>query len=301
MRTALETERLEPPHRGGADEAESFSGVEALARGQESEVLDFLSARPLHNVYMAGFIRDNGLESPHNRGTFYACRDEKGRLEGVALVGHVTQLDARTDAALTAFARAAQACRAAHVIMGEEDVVRAFWDRYAPAGQTPRLACRERLLEQRYPLTARAPVGELRPALPEELPLVAPVQARMAEEECGVDPLSVDPEGFHARCARRIARGRTWVVVEAGRLAFKAEVMAETPETVYVEGVYVEPGARGAGFGRRCLSQLGRALLARSRAICLLVNERNTEALAFYLNAGYKPRGTYDTIYLFKS
>ena len=301
MRTAFETERSAPSHDGVAHEVESLPGVETLASGRESEVLDFLSARPLHNVYMAGFIRDNGLVSPHNRGTFYACRDAGGRLEGVALIGHVTQLDARTDAALRAFARAAQRCRTAHVIMGEEAVVRAFWDHYAAAGQAMRLACREQLLEQRYPLSACEPVGGLRPALPAELPLVAPVQARMAEEECGVDPLSVDPEGFRARCARRIERGRTWVVVEGGRLAFKAEVMAETPETVYVEGVYVEPGARGAGFGRRCLSQLGRALLARSRAVCLLVNERNTEALAFYLRAGYKPRGTYDTIYLFKS
>lgn len=178
--------------------------------------------------------------------------------------------------------------------------MRAFWEHYAAAGQAMRLACRERLLEQRDPLPAREPVA-LRPALPEELSLVVPVQARMATEECGVDPLAVDPEGFRARCARRIARGRTLVVTEAGRLAFKAEVMAETPEVAYVEGVYVEPGARGAGFGRSCLSQLGRALLARSRAVCLLVNERNTDALAFYLKAGYQPRGTYDTIYLHKS
>jgi predicted GNAT family acetyltransferase len=123
----------------------------------------------------------------------------------------------------------------------------------------------------------------------------------MATEECGVDPLSVDPEGFRARCARRIERGRTLVVIEAGRLVFKAEVMAETPEVVYVEGVYVEPGARGTGYGHRCLSQLGRALLAGSRAVCLLVNERNPEALAFYLKAGYQPCGTYVTIYLHKS
>ena len=301
MWTAFEPERTAPSPYGGADEAENLSGVEALAGGQESEVLDFLSGRPLHNVYMAGFIRDNGLVSPHNRGRFYACRGRGGGIEGVALVGHVTQFDARTGGALRAFARAAGRCRTANVIMGEESAVRAFWDQYAAAGQAMRLACRERLLEQRYPLAACEPVGELRPARPEALPLVVPVQARMAVEECGLDPLSVDPEGFRARCARRIARGRTWVVIEAGRLAFKAEVMAETPEAVYVEGVYVEPGARGTGFGRRCLSQLGRALLARSRAVCLLVNERNTEALAFYLKAGYQPRGTYDTIYLHKA
>ena len=59
-------------------------------RHDECEVLAFLLERPVHTVVMAGLIRDNGLESPFNRGTFYACRDSAGRLEGVALVGHAT-------------------------------------------------------------------------------------------------------------------------------------------------------------------------------------------------------------------
>jgi hypothetical protein len=77
----------------------------ALTKGHEAEVLEFLAAKPLHNVYMAGFIHDNGLVSPLNRGTFYACRNEAGRLEGVALIGHVTQLDVRTVRSMKAFAR----------------------------------------------------------------------------------------------------------------------------------------------------------------------------------------------------
>ena len=35
-------------------------------------------------------IRDNGIVSSLNRGTFYGCRDLNGNLEGVALVGHAT-------------------------------------------------------------------------------------------------------------------------------------------------------------------------------------------------------------------
>ena len=81
--------------------------VRALCQGEETEVLDFLSARPLHTVYMAGFILDNGLVSPLNRGTFYGYRDHTGRLRGVALIGHATLIEARIDAALAAFARAA--------------------------------------------------------------------------------------------------------------------------------------------------------------------------------------------------
>ncbi|HEX8633529.1 MAG TPA: GNAT family N-acetyltransferase [Pyrinomonadaceae bacterium] len=274
-----------------------------LGDGHERETLDFLSARPLHTVYMSGFIRDNGLQSPHNRGTFYGCRDARGRLVGIALVGHVTQVEARNDAALRALARVAQNCSSAHVIMGEQERIRAFWRHYAVAGQPFRLACSELLFVQTSPVEAGdASAGLLRRATAADLPLVIPAQAGMAVEECGVNPLEVDPHGFRARCARRIERGRVWVSVGAcGHLDFKADVMAETPEAVYLEGVYVRPGARGLGLGRRCMLQLGRELLARARAVCLLVNECNVRAQSFYLKTGFGIHGLYETIYLHKT
>ena len=122
----------------------------------------------------------------------------------------------------------------------------------------------------------------------------------MAVAECGVDPLVVDPDGFRARCLRRIERGRIWVLVEGGTLLFKADIMAETPESVYIEGVYVNRRHRRRGHGRRCLLTLGRILLSRSDSVCLLVNERNVVAQSFYYSVGYKLRGLYDTIYLYK-
>ena len=45
--------------------------VSELTRRDEAEVVEFLSARPLHTVFMLGLIRDNGLLSPRNRGSFY--------------------------------------------------------------------------------------------------------------------------------------------------------------------------------------------------------------------------------------
>src|SRR5215218_9939332 len=124
----------------------------------ESEVLDFLSGRPAQAVVMRGLIRDNGFESPFNRGTFYACRDREGCLEGVALVGHATFVEARTDGALRAFAGLAQGQRGAHMILGEQEMIRGFWGHYATAGQPPRLFCRELLFEQRWPVRACEPV-----------------------------------------------------------------------------------------------------------------------------------------------
>lgn len=262
------------------------------------EVLDFLAERPLHTVIMASFVRDNGLVSPHNRGTFYACRDEEGRLAGVALIGHATMVEARTEEALAAFARLARESKSGHVILGEKDKVGRFWDYYATGEESPRLLCREMLLEQRWPVAVQEEVKGLRLATADDLELVIPVQAEMAYEESGVNPLEKDSEGFRRRCQRRIEMGRVWVWVEDGRLIFKADIISETPEVMYLEGVWVNPDERGKGYGLRCMSQLGRELLARTGSLSMLVNEHNSKALSLYRRAGYKLRGCYDTIYL---
>jgi predicted GNAT family acetyltransferase len=274
--------------------------VGPLSSADAAEALAFLAARPLHTVNMAGLIRDNGVESPLNRGTFHACRDEAGRLEGVALVGHAILFESRTERATAAFARLARRRAGAHLILGEEEPVKLFWRHYAEGGQEPRLLCRELLLEQRWPVEAREPVAELRAAVRDDLEEVVNVQAGLVLEESGTDPLESDPQGFRERCAWRVGRRRTLVVTEGGRLMFKAEVYAETPRVTYLEGVYVAPERRGGGYGLRCLSQLTRNLLRRSDSVCLLVNEQNDAARAFYHKAGYRPRAVYDTIFLRK-
>ena len=110
--------------------------------------------------------------------------------------------------------------------------------------------------------------------------------------------MDVDLHGFRLRYARRIEHGRVWVLVEHGELIFKADIASDTPDCVYVEGVYVEHASRQRGHGLRCLSQLSRTLLGRSTSVCALVNEQNLVAQALFLKAGYKLRGYYDTIFL---
>jgi uncharacterized protein len=286
-----------PPHAPHA-RAAFLPEARPLAPEHAREVLDFLAARPLHTVLLAGLVRDNGLVSPLNRGTFYGCRDRRGRLEGVALIGHATLLETRTERALAAFAELARRCPRTHMILGERERVSEFWGHYRSEGRRPRLACRELLFELRFPVEAREEVEGLRQATLDDLELVAPVQAAMARDESGVDPLEVDPEGFRRRCARRIEQGRTWVVVRDGRVVFKAEVQAETPEVCYLEGIHVAPAERGRGLGARCLSQLCRTLLRRVPSLMLLANEANVGAHALYRKVGFRPRAVYETIFL---
>jgi predicted GNAT family acetyltransferase len=272
--------------------------VAPLENCEYAEVLAFLEKRPIYTASLAGLVRDNGLQSALNRGTFYGYRSDLGQLEGVAVIGHATLMETSSDRALQAFAETAQRCSSIHLLMCEEDRIEKFWTYYAGAGQEMRRACRELLLELRWPIEVSQQVSKLRLATVDDLELLVPVHAELALEESGVDPLLEDSAGFVDRYARRIEQGRTWVVTEDDKLLFKAEVVAETPATTYVEGVWVNPDVRRQGYGRRCLSQLARMLLWRTKSICLFVNDENEDARRFYRQAGYHLRTVYDTIFL---
>ncbi len=278
--------------------ASPSSRVETLTNGHKAEILAFLAERPLHTVYLSGFVLDNGVVSLLNRGSFYGYRNSLGQLEGVALIGHATLFEIRSDEALAAFASLAQNSSRTHLLMGEPEKVVHFWNLYSKGGQAPRLMCRELLYEQRFPVKVEKPVHGLRRATLRDLEMLLPIHAALACEESGVNPMERDPSGFRLRSARRIEQGRVWVLMENGRLIFKAEVVSDTPEVVYLEGIYVAPEDRGQGIGRRCLSQLTRNLLARTKLVSLLVNEENEGASQFYLKSGFKLRAHYDTIYL---
>jgi predicted GNAT family acetyltransferase len=272
--------------------------VSLLTDGEKEEVLAFLGERILHSFGLIGYVRRNGLNSPDNRGTFYACRDGLGRLEGVALIGHATLVEARSEAAVAAFARRAQECRDVFMLFGEQETVRTFWAHYAERGQQLRLYCRELLFEQAQASEAAEEVAELRLATMADLDAIVPVHARLVYAESGVNPLEGDAEGFRERCAQRIRQNRTWVWTEGGKLIFKADLVTEAPEVVYLEGVDVHPEERGKGYGRRCLRQLTRMLLERTQAIVLLVNDERRGAQAFYSKVGFEWIGSYDTIFL---
>jgi predicted GNAT family acetyltransferase len=270
-----------------------------LGEAHREETLAFLAHRPVHTVYMASLIRDNGVMSALNRGTFYGCRDEAGRLVGVALIGHATLVEVRCDAALEAFARLARGCTTSYLIRGEQDVIDEFWKLYSTEdGTCPRRVCREMLYELRTPVATRETVIELRQATLADIEQVMRINAAMAIDESGTNPMERDPVGFRIRTARRIEQGRVWVWRDEAGIVFKTDVLAETPEAVYLEGVHVRADRRGKGLGLRCMAQLGRELLRRADAICLVVNEQSETAQAFYRKSGYRFRGYYDTIYL---
>jgi predicted GNAT family acetyltransferase len=247
---------------------------------------------------MASLIRDNGLLSPNNRGSFYASRNYDGDLEAVALLGHAILIEARTENILPSFARLARNCLNAYLIRGEQETLKTFWKHYANNGQQPRLTCRESLLELKQPVPAGERTRELRLATYKDLDKVLAVNAAMAFQEAGANPMQSDPSGFRSRAARRIEQGRVWVWTQDDRLVFKADVVSEAPQASYLEGVHVHAEERRKGYGLDCLAGLSTMLLNRTESICLTVNDKNQSALKFYEKAGYQFHSKYETIYL---
>ena len=269
-----------------------------LTNNDREEVRAFLNIRPVHTVVMASFIRDNGMESELNRGTFCGYRSSDGRLEGVALLGHTTLIESRSDEAMRAFALKAKNDRTAiNLIMSDNTAAETFW-RYYAGSSKPRQTCTELLFETAFPMLVRDCEWDVRTARPEELETIAEAHAEVAFNESGSDPMLRDREGFLKRVARRIEMGRTFVVFDGDRLIFKADIIAESDQIIYLEGVYVAPEFRGKGVGSSCLSKLNLMLLERADKICMLSNVRFENAHRSFQKAGYRITGRCTTLFV---
>ncbi len=273
--------------------------LEALSNENAAEVAEFLKVRPVHTVVMSSFIKDNGLEGDQNRGKFYGYRNENAELVGVALIGHTTLVEARTEEALTAFAIVARTSETPiHIMMSEGNIIEKFWTLYKQDGSQPRLSFTEKLFELNFPFPVQECAWDVRLADKAEIEQIAEAHAEVALIESGVNPMEKDPEGFIQRCLRRIDMNRTFVVFEDGKLVFKADIVAETDDVIYLEGVYVSKEYRGKGIGSQCLSRLSTMLLSKADNICMLSNLEFKGAHRSFEKAGYKSTDECTTIFV---
>ncbi|MEO6588840.1 MAG: GNAT family N-acetyltransferase [Pyrinomonadaceae bacterium] len=273
--------------------------VELLTDYERTEVLNFLKVCPVHTVIMASFICDNGMESEDNRGKFYGYRNSNGELEGVALIGHTTLIEARSEKALKAFALTAQTSETPiKMMMSHGDTIERFWNYYAVDGQKPQHNFKELLFELNFPFPVQDCEWNVRPATADELEEVATAQAVVAFMETGIDPLVKDREGFLKRCLKRIEKGRTFVVFENGKLIFKIDIMSENEDVMYLEGLYVAEEYRGFDVGSKCLAKVSLDLLGRAQHICGLSNAEFTGVHCSLGKAGYKNTDFCQTIFV---
>ena len=149
-----------------------------------------------------------------------------------------------------------------------------------------------------YVLDDRPEAGDtgLRAATLADLELLVPACAAAHREEIGIDPLRRDPDGFRWRTRAQIEERRSWIWVEGGTIAFKAEASAWTPSAVQLQQVWVDPSLRNRGNAKRALSDLCRLLLDRVPAVCLFVRPENAPAIRVYDGIGMRRTISYRSL-----
>lgn len=279
--------------------APDLSKVIELKTENTAEVVKFLSLRPVHTVVMSSFINDNGIQSDLNRGKFYGYRNGEGNLEGVALIGHSTLVETHSDEALKALAFIARTTEIPiHLVMSGGKSAEAFWSYLMGGSRQPRLTCVEKLYEAAFPFPVQGLNSGLRLAESHELLPIAEAHAEVAFMESGIDPMVKDREGFLKRVARRIEQGRIYVLFDGDKLVFKTDLMAQTSEVAYLEGVFVGEEYRGQGLGPKCLSDLTVKLLSHVSRVCLLSNVEFEAAHRSFERAGFRSSDECTTLFV---
>ena len=271
--------------------------AQRLTAEDEAEVRRFLAERPLQTFGLLGLIADNGLVSPHNRGDFFAYRGIDRQLEGVALLGYNTIIDARSEEAIQVFAELAKAVVNPFLILAREPQINCFIEYYSDAMYKCTAIDRYWLFNHCGTPDNRDPLPGVRLATIADLEMVAHAHNQCGIEETGVDGLALDAEGFTSRCARRIEHGRTWVWVANNKVVLKLEVITATREVAYFESLWVHPDERGKGYGTRFINQVSARLLDESDKVCLLAPETNTASHRLYRKARFEAIDSFSVMF----
>lgn len=137
----------------------------------------------------------------------------------------------------------------------------------------------------------------IRPATLQEFEPVLAAAAAMYREELGADPFAVGAGvPFRRRVARSVARGRTWVGSEQGRVFFKADVASISGQVAQIQGVWVDPRLRGDGIGGGGTAAVCAELQSRGLVPSLVVNASNAPARRAYRRIGMTDVVDYATI-----
>lgn len=261
-----------------------------LRRGEEAFVSGFLKRQPLLNVVLLGAVSDYGLESAYHRGSFYGCFRQE-QLVGVALIGRHVILSG-SEESIPVFANVARLSHdlAPMMALGDAEMTEKFC--HILTQPPSHLAVRLSQLQVLYTMTksesgARTIQG-LRQAGTDEREEVAQVHARITREDTGVDPLARDPIGFRKRILARIERGREWIWRDGQGIAFKTDVVFETEEGIYLEGVWVRPDLREDNLGSILLRSLSQRLLRHHRGVCMFADSDDQPTNTFYQKAGFE-------------
>jgi uncharacterized protein len=269
-----------------------------LGDRDRDEVLAICDRDPVANVFVASRVLAGGLEPPRLGAQLWGHVAD-GRLDSLCYAGaNLVPVSATPDAIVAFAGRARAQGRRCSSLVGPSPAIEQFWELLRPHWGRPReiRPVQPVLATSSLPLVPPDPL--VRRVRPQQLDVVFPASVAMFTEEVGVSPIGPDGgAGYRARVAELIGAGRAFARIADGKVIFKAEIGAVTPQACQIQGVWVRPEYRGQGIATAGVAAVvAEALRSVAPVVSLYVNDFNVPARAAYRRVGFAEVDTFMSV-----
>ncbi|MEU6018456.1 GNAT family N-acetyltransferase [Streptomyces sp. NPDC047515] len=261
--------------------------------------LAILESEPVANAFVTSRVQIAGLDPWRLGGEMWGWYAD-GRLRSLCYSGANLVPICATPEAVRAFAdRARRTGRRCSSIVGPAEPTAQLWRLLEPGwGPAREVRAHQPLMVTESPSADVTPDPLVRRIRKDEMDVLMPACVAMFTEEVGISPLAGDGGLlYQARVAELVGAGRSFARIEDGRVVFKAEIGAATPQACQIQGVWVAPEHRGRGLSETGMAAVLRYALADvAPVVSLYVNDYNTPARKAYARVGFRETGTFMSV-----
>ncbi len=261
--------------------------------------LAVLESEPVANAFVTSRVQIAGLDPWRLGGEMWGWY-ANGRLRSLCYSGANLVPICAGPEAVRAFAdRARRSGRRCSSIVGPAEPTAQLWRLLEPGwGPAREVRANQPLMVADSPAAEVEPDRLVRRVRKDEMDILMPACVAMFTEEVGISPLAGDGGLlYQARVAELIAAGRSFARIEDGKVVFKAEIGAITPQACQIQGVWVAPEFRGRGYSETGMAAVLRhALTEVAPIVSLYVNDYNTPARKSYGRIGFREVGAFMSV-----
>ncbi|MER7112764.1 GNAT family N-acetyltransferase [Streptomyces sp. NPDC000229] len=261
--------------------------------------LAVLESEPVTNAFVTSRVQAAGLDPWRLGGEMWGWYAD-GQLRSLCYSGANLVPICATPEAVRAFAdRARRAGRRCSSIVGPAEPTAQLWRLLEPSwGPARDVRAQQPLMVTDRPSPDVEPDPYVRRIRKDEMDVIMPACVAMFTEEVGISPMAGDGGLlYQARVAELVGTGRSFARIEDGKVVFKAEIGAATPQACQIQGVWVAPEYRGRGLSETGMAAVLRYALADvAPVVSLYVNDYNLPARAAYRRVGFQEVGAFMSV-----
>ncbi|MCL2737123.1 MAG: GNAT family N-acetyltransferase [Propionibacteriaceae bacterium] len=262
--------------------------VRVLSRADQPDVLRLLQLRPVDNIIISSKVRQCGVERAW-LGNDLVGYWEDGQLVSFLSDGFSLHPINATPAALDAFSLRLEHRRCGS-ILGVRDEAMGLWQRLCDLSFTQWASPREVRDHQHVMAISGPPKVEpdqhVTWVTTRHLDSYHDASVAMYTEEVGVTPM--DAQGsYRDHVASLMMKGLAMGVLRAGKVVFKADIVASAGSVCQIGGVWLDPRMRGRGLSASMMAAVVAKCRERFATVSLYVNSYNLPAVHCYRRVGF--------------